>query len=247
MKKLATIIHYSSLDNAFIGDVIKHAAKFSDVYILSYKDFFDESIDVDSIGIFIVDEDSAILTTYIDLQESDDIWFHHNYLRHQGYLKAKEHYDYDAYLFLDGDEVPDSKLMTKWLETYDYETDYKMANYWYYRDTCYRADQIEDSIALITKRTAENIDFYLPQDRNTLSQNFFRYETYNKQPMFHHYSWAKPKKALYDKIRLFVHKDDADYKRMLDIEFSQPFDYTCPFNNYTFKEVEPFINVTFNQ
>lgn len=227
------------MDYPFINDIFKQVKKFSDKFVLiSYDKFFDNTLDKD---LYLLCDEHYVLA-YTSILPAR---FWHNYARFTGYKYSDQ--SYDMYLFLDGDEVPDGDKVKNWLDTIEVG-DYKLANYWYYRDTCYQAQEVEDSAVLLSAKTLKTADFFLDSERDGLSTQWQRYQSYNMEPMIHHYSWAKPKDTLYKKIKTWAHKDDnINWEDMLDEEFSQSFQYKCPFKPYSFTKVKPFIGKTFNE
>jgi hypothetical protein len=221
------------MDNFAIRRIVEEADKFSDVYVVSYATFFDGTADED---LYL---DLGVDHLITELPEGD-LWYMHDYAREKGFKMAKY---YDAYFFIDSDELPEGELVAQWLKTYDGDTDHKFANYWYYREPIYRADEVEDSVVLVSRKTIDRLGFYqtFAKDRDSLSDSYIHWETLDGHVLFHHYSWAKPKESMYKKIQTFAHQNDMDWKVILDQEYAREFNYTCPFNNYTFKQVKTLL------
>lgn len=123
--------------------------------------------------------------------------------------------DIDWFLFLDADEIPDGERFQEWLikNMLDKTHNYKLANYWYFKDPCFQAQTYEDSVLLVHKdQLTEDSVFHdderdgilkvsgLPQKRMVMGMD--------NMPMFHHFSWVRGKKGITVKLRTWAHRDD---------------------------------------
>src|SRR3990167_6384612 len=89
------------------------------------------------------------------LRSIDPAHFWHSLSRAIGFGFLEE--DIENVLFLDADEIPEGPRFIEWLECSDYalHTVLKMANYWYFRKPCFRAEAWEDSIVFAQKRSLD--------------------------------------------------------------------------------------------
>ena len=62
-----------------------------------------------------------------------------------------------------------------------------------------------------------------------------------KKPMIHHYSWVRAKEALLRKATCWGHRDERNWKELIEIEFSRAFSGSDFVHGYSFIEVEPYL------
>lgn len=249
----AAVISYSSYHNPFITECIKQAHKVADkIVVVAYDHFFDGKVDTDLITEF---EDEVMLVI-LPWEAGHESRHYHNVARKTGYnllaLSEKNcEQKFEGVFFIDSDEVLDGDVARKWLdELAEPGEDYKLAHYWYYRDTCFRADHVEEGAVFVSKQTliGDEIDWMGPRERENFSKRWNYMEGYNGQVLGHHYSWAGTKEMILRKISSWGHNlDNFDWKSMVEREYSQDFNYTCPFKPYTFNKVEPPLGFTFNE
>ncbi len=158
------------------------------------------------------------------------------------------HDSIESVLFLDADEVIDGARFAEWLDCSGYEchTALKLANYWYFRESIYRADHFEDSVVL-AQRKALSSDLLLhnherdaiyellpgPKRRMVMGTDGI--------PMVHHFSWVRTQQEMLNKVRRWGHKNDRDWEALVLREFEGPFQGTDFVHGYRFDTVEsPF-------
>jgi hypothetical protein len=151
-------------------------------------------------------------------------------------------------LFLDADEVPEGEKFCQWLEAGDFarHSVLKLSNYWYFREPSFRADQWEDSIILAHKASLKRSSILHVEERNAI-YDFLPNPKQRKVvgsdglPMFHHFSWVRTKEEMIQKIEKWGHRDDRDWKGLVEEEFSAPFKGKDFIHGYNFKEcASPF-------
>jgi len=156
--------------------------------------------------------------------------------------------DIEHVLFLDADEVADGERFQQWLDCSDYmhHRVLKLANYWYFREPCYQAETLEDSIALVQKKTLtadlvlhldERCAFYNclsgPKRRMVVGVDGF--------PLFHHFSWVRTQEEMLKKVKSWGHKKDRNWEELVVAEFSAPFKGVDFVHGYQFRQVStPF-------
>lgn len=169
----------------------------------------------------------------------------HNMSRWVGMQHLRE--DIEFVLFLDADEIIDSRF-NEWLtkEKLLYEFDaFLFLCYWYFREAKYRAKTWEKAGVLVKKNklTADNI--FTAGERlgivSSLLPNAVLVNGLDGTPMVHHYSWVRPKEEMLRKVRSWAHKDDADWQRLIEEEFSHDFRGTdfLPHHNYQYETITP--------
>lgn len=161
-------------------------------------------------------------------------------------------FDSDYILYLDADEIIDGKRFKQWISEKKYikfET-IKLANYWYFREPIYRAkNYIEDSVILVNYAFAY-------KNKEYLFSNLGRHELYelgsvkirnvlsiDNIPMIHHYSWVRSKEDMIKKCNTWGHKNDLDWKKLIEEEFSRPFNGTDFVKKLDYDIVENFFNI----
>lgn len=245
--RIGAVISYSSYHNPFISRVISEAKKVADcVFVASHTHFYDGQLDTELISSF--EGTARLLWPFIPGKQARD---YHNELRLHGYDALRSTGEYDFVFFIDSDEVLDGDKVKLWLtESVESECDYKLAHFWYYRDTCFRADTVEEGAVLVSKQTLERPDFnwYGERERENFSQKWNYMASYKNKVLGHHYSWAGTKEMLTRKVKSWGHSGDGvAWAEMVEQEFAKSFQYKCPFKPYNFTKVEPFIGFTFEK
>lgn len=249
--KTAAVITYSSYHKVFIKRCVEEIKKVTDnVVVVAYDHFFDG-----------VEEPSDLEDTLLELdvhfailpwQGGQPSRHYHNSARAAGYhLLMTQNVEFNSLFFIDADEVVDGVLVKEWLENKaEVGEDYKLAHKWYYRDTCYAADQVEEGAVLVSKETLQSpeTEWFGPRERENYSRKWNYMTGYKHQVLGHHYSWAGTKEMLLRKVQSWGHnQDNVNWEQMVNEEFTHEFQ-GCPFRpNYTFKKVEPFIGFTLNE
>lgn len=162
--------------------------------------------------------------------------------------------DIERVLFLDADEVPEGKRFLAWLKESDYaqHTAFKLANYWYFREPRYRADQWEDSIVLARKRSLDLSILLHDEERNAIYDLLphpkrRRVVGEGCQPMFHHFSWVRTKDEMLRKTEKWGHRNDRDWKSLIEAEFAAPFLGKDFIHGYSYKECPPPFEISMGE
>lgn len=167
------------------------------------------------------------------------------YARQLGFNQVSPKIDY--VLFLDADELVDGSRFRQWLNTKKYKTfnALKPANYWYWRSPKFQALTYESS-ALLAQRTALTQAVFLDHDERNATYGSISGRKQiavlglDKNPMIHHYGWAKPKKQLIKKVQTWSHVKDRNWVKLIEAEFSHPFNGTDFIYKRRYKTVKPF-------
>ena len=227
MTKISTIINYCSNDKRFIDECINSVRDFSYNIVVSVADhFFDgQPENLDLMKQHQEDhEDVNFLLYQWTPGKSSRYWCNYSRL-----IAAQTLYqDCDWILFIDSDEIADTTQFKKFaikLSSNPSINSYKLANYWYFRETYYRAKQIEDSPIIVRSQYAININLNDPgREREQFEfHNTPRQVQIDNKPIFHHYSWVRTKDEMLQKVRSWSHNIDKDWVSLVEEEFSRDF------------------------
>lgn len=149
-------------------------------------------------------------------------------------------------LFLDADEVPEGKKFGEWLKESDQcqYTVLKMSNYWYFREPRFRAQEWEDSI-VFARRGSLDLPILLHEAERNAIYDLLPHPKRRKvvgcdrKPMFHHFSWVRTKEEMLRKTEKWGHREDRDWKSLIETEFSAPFSGRDFIHGYAYAECSP--------
>lgn len=240
--KISTIINYCSNEQRFIDKCINSALEFSTDVIVPVSDhlFNGEAEDMSVIEKTRKNNSSAQFLIYRWIEGRPSRYWH-NYSRLIAAQKIKK--DCDWILFLDADEIIDANLFKKFIPELLLSPDiksYKLANYWYFREPIYRANQIEDSAIIVRSElsTLINLNDYGREREQFEYHNTPRMIMIDDQPLVHHYSWVRTKEEMLKKVCSWGHNTDKNWISLVEEEFSRPFNGKCFVNDYTFEILE---------
>lgn len=258
--RLSTVVNFCSNESRFIQATLEQALLFSQQVIVPVCDhFFDgtpenrkllEKVYAAFPSCLFVEYPFQVPKKV--LKKADPAHFWHSLSRLIGFSLLAE--DVESVLFLDADEVPDGPRFAEWLDCSDYQqhTALKLANYWYFRDSCHQAVQTEDSVVLVQKRALES-DLLLHKDERDALYNLLpgpkrrNVTGVDGRPMFHHYSWVRTEEEMVKKVRAWGHKGDRDWASLVNEEFTSPFKGTDFVHGYTYRSVKPFVDIQFGE
>ena len=266
--KIATVISFCSNDYQYLRPNILKIKKFSSQIIVPYCDHFynGDPEDFSIINKAIKENPEAQFVKFnYDPKATINIWRgwtflfrlfgHHKvygplywccYNNLVGFKKVTK--DHDYVLLLDTDEIIDSTRFLKWLNTNQYQkyNVSRLSNYWYWREPIYQATSYE-AISLLVKRTVlAKTNFMTHAERHGMFQSIPQPKKdkvmgLDNLPMIHHYGWAKPKKNLLKKVQTWGHSKDRNWVKLIEKEFSHPFNNKDFLGHYQYKTVKPFI------
>jgi len=248
--KISTIISYCSNDKDFIDECIEHALPFSqEISVCSSSHFFDGMLENFEEKLrFYKKYEGKINPISFPFDSTKHPGQLHNRMRAWGWKALTKPVDW--ILFLDADEIVDTEKFITWINSVNLEvfTGYRFIGYWYFRDTCWQANSLENVsvLAKASKCSYEFLDNCLGERLGLLdSQSVSNVKDLNNQSMFHHYSWARTKEGMIRKAKSWGHHNDKDWLALIEQEFKRDFNETCIdfVHGYSFKKVEPFINV----
>jgi len=278
--KIATVISYCTHDYKWLRQCVEHVKEFSSQIIVPSSDhlyngvlenaeLIEKSKQENPEATFVEFEWNPSLYVGAGLQQfndpftpvkymidikGDEIWFWDQMARLIGFNEVSE--DIEYVLFLDTDEITDTKRFIEWLDTFPYR-DYsatRFDSYFYFLDMKYRSFQTEEwnGITLL-KRSELQQDVFFKHDSCRL--NFVNFMPGNKHtktegldgnPMFHHYSWVRTREEMLKKVKSWAHHKDRNWTALVEKEFERKFNPktdTCFVHNYKYLEVEPFISL----
>jgi len=260
VEKFCIIINYCSKDKAFIHANIKECLKVTKYVVLSCgnKFFNGEDEDIDHLKELKSEYPSLhVLLFDVDLSQENPLEqrpyaFFHNKARCCGYVKIIEKYpQLEWFLFIDADEIPEGESLLFILERSDFQKNenYTFSNYWYFREPIYQSKRHECSPLLLYR---DNIK--LEKLMNDNERNYFNIYEDEKTvkgimhpffniPVFHHFSWVRSEENMYKKIEGWGHKDDKDWKSMIEEEFSHEFNFIEPIYGNECIQVDNIFNI----
>lgn len=152
----------------------------------------------------------------------------------------------DNVLFLDADEIPDAGRFSEWLGCSDYlgHTVLKLANYWYFRESCYQAEPWEDSIVFAQRRALEPHLLLRQEERDAIYDSLPGPKRrmvvgVDGNPMFHHYSWVRTQEEMLKKVSSWGHRADQEWTDLVKNEFLGPFKGVDFVHHYPCRTVSP--------
>lgn len=255
-QRIATIINYCTNDYKFIKHCINEAKIFSEQIIIPVCDhFIDGSPENRDLlkKTYMENSDNAL---FIEYKYNQKIFNNlkkcapHGFSRLIGYNKIDTNIDY--ILFIDTDEIVDGTKFKQFMERsiFDEYNAILFANYYYFRDTKFRADSLESSITFVKKSAIFNDKmFVLPNDRKGIYNSITGKKIshvlgIDGTPIAHHYSWVRTKEEMLRKVKTFGHSSDRDWASLVEKEFSHEFTGVDFVHNYKYKIVTPYIHLT---
>lgn len=257
---IATIVNFCTNESRFIKSCLEEALLFSKQVVVSVSShFFDGTAEnrslleeiysafpeCDFVEYPFVPE--KIRRSVLKQIGADHFW--HCASRLVGLACVRE--ELEHVLFLDADEVADGKRMQQWLDSSDYKQHgvLKLANYWYFREPCYQAETLEDSVALVQKKLLTP-DLLIHKDERCALYNSLPGPKrrgvlgLDAAPLFHHFSWVRTQEEMLKKVKSWGHKKDRDWEHLVVQEFSSPFKGTDFVHGYKFRSVPPPFSIS---
>ncbi len=250
---IATIVNFTTNEEAFLRHCLEEASLFSDQVIAVVCDHFFDGTPEDQErlnGIYSAHPEAQFIQypwSKENFYSDHPTQFWHNLNRLVGTSLLKE--EVETVLFLDADEIVEGERFAKWLQTFPYReyAAIRLACYWYFREANLRATEVEDTPLLI-RRDQLNYDRLMQKEErkgmlNLASGKTLRFAE-KENPLIHHYSWVRSREGLLKKAKTWGHRLERNWKELIEIEFSNPFSGTDFVHGYTFTEVQPFLRVS---
>jgi hypothetical protein len=181
----------------------------------------------------------------IDWKEGQSPWYWEGLGRYLGTAEVSDSNDY--ILYIDIDEIIDPEKFKLWIESKSFEKydSLKLSTYWYWRDPIYQSHQSEDSVVMLRTTIAKQLKFQ-PGGREIYfnsTSNCIR-NVNDSDPIIHHYSWVRTKEEMLNKVSNWGHAADrANWKSLVEEEFSRPFNGTDFLHKYQYNIVENKFNL----
>jgi len=240
--KLGTVISYCTNDETFIRDCIDVAVQVSDQVIVPVSTHLYDGTPEDLKSIKKLSEEYPTVNfTTFDWSPGHHPRYWHNMSRIIGNHLLDNNIDW--VLFIDSDEIIDSELFTKFINSklFDNNDSYKLGCYWYFREMNIRATTYEDSPVLVRKNLVHidpnNLQIEREQLHEVLNVPKQRMILQDGKPLLHHYSWVRTKEQMIQKVKAWGHNTDKDWVSLIEEEFSRPFNGKCFVNNYEFETI----------
>lgn len=249
---LATIVNFSSNEAPFLKACLDEALHFSDQILIPVCDhFFDGSPENHRLlEMIYAAHPEAQFIQYAWSKEnfyaghSTHFWHNLSRLLATAFLQPEIEY----VLFLDVDEILEGQTFANWLTHFPLSNyaALRLACYWYFREAKFQALQWEDTPLLVRKSALHYDAIMHPHERggtfHLAEGEKLRHVTSEKNlPMVHHYSWVRSKEALLRKVACWGHRDERDWRALIETEFAKEFSGTDFVHGYGFKEVEPLL------
>jgi len=249
---ITTIIQYSTIDYKFLKYCINEVKKFSNQIIITVADhFFDGSPENKGLLEKTYEENQEVEFVPIKYDPSLSLlftryWFAVSMIK--GATKVNK--DAEYVLLIDTDEIIEGTKFIEWLNNFNYK-DYnaiKLAAYWYFRETKFRALNIEWAGLLIKKKflierlilhpwLRFGMYFRIPGEKISNALGI------DDEPMVHHYSWVRNKQDMLKKVTTWGHKSDRNWIPLVNKEFETEFteNSTDFIYGFRYRIVKPFI------
>ena len=247
--KLATIVNFCTNEARFIDRCLAEAQKFSSQIIVPVCDhFFDgQAEDMQLLQEIIARHPEVQFVGFAFETSPRPPWYWPSLARVVGLRHLDT--DIESVLFLDADEIVDGIAMHQWLSQGQYRhcSALSLANYWYFRESHFQADVLEDSAILIQRSEISEEAIMDPMERISIyeqaqgpKQRFCK--GHQGQVMVHHYSWVRSKAEMLRKVQAWSHREDRDWIALVEAEFEQDFSGTDFVHGYHFKTVPAFFS-----
>lgn len=245
--KLATLINFCTNELSFLRCSVENALQVSEQVIISVCErFFDGTAENAELLRHACMSNPECEFLLFAFDPERNFYAHHGvrYWHNWGRLLGYSHLlpGIEAVLFLDADEILDVEAFrnSSWQE-FDA---IRLANYWYFRKATLRATTWEDSPLLAKRNKLSAGKIMNPEERaGTYSQIEGEKQRYlvSKEgiPIVHHYSWVRSKEAMLQKVRSWGHREERNWEKLVENEFSRPFNGRDFVHGYEFETVAP--------
>ena len=225
-----TVINYCTIDDKFIRENIRQSLSFSkDIFIISGSHFFDGTPEdeekIESLKEFCRQFPNVHLIRF-KWESGFHPRYWHNYARWIGIQQCSTEY----IMLLDSDEIFEGDTAIKSFSDRDFYNMYDcyaFNSYWYFRETKFRAKEYSITNALMRKSILTKDMVFSEHERGAIGMSG-RYKCmhnvkYNGKPFLYHFSWVRTKDEMLQKTSSWGHKDDKNWRELVEEEFSRPF------------------------
>lgn len=260
---IGSVVNFCSNERRFLKACLDQASLFSKQIVVPVCDHFFDGVPENRALLDEVYEAfphiQFIEYPFIPARIPKKVWkwvtpssFWHSLSRLIGFHFLKE--EIETVLFLDADEIADGKRFSEWLDCSDYQLHMalKLANYWYFREPCYRSVKWEDSVVMAQKKALKGELILRKEERDAIYDSLPGPKRrhvigVNGEPMFHHYSWVRTEEEMMKKVGSWGHKHDRDWPDLVRKEFSKPFQGTDFIHGYQYQTVDSLFEITLQE
>ena len=252
---ISSILSYCTIDFKFLEINLKQLSKFSDEIIVPICSHLFNGHSENQI---LLKKTIEIIKNYPKCKyiifdwegKKENISYYHTLSRKIGTELSKNEWLF----FVDADEIVSDEFKNWFLSVCDTDYTFWMTSYWYFREPIYRAKNLE-SCALLIKREECIWDCNLLQERQQLFSKVKKFICgdvhlildKNKNPLLHHFSWVRTKEEMIKKVKNWGHHNDRNWVKLIEQEFSHPFNGTDFINNYQYSIVKNIFNLPLNE
>lgn len=247
---IEAIILYSTNDNRFIYKCLDNLIKCKiKCHVIMYTHMWNGTTEDEALRREIRDRYATEDQVELHLLEwfpGQTAWYWEGLGRHLGTRHVDQQTEY--LLYIDADEIVEPEGFLKWIKTKEFlkYDAIKIANYWYWREPVYRSTTLEDSVVLVRREIACDLDF-VPGGRD----NYFSAGGHStlrfagkEYPFIHHYSWVRTRKEMLKKVQNWGHNSDrTDWELKVNKEFENPFNGKDFLHNYEYETVQNIFNL----
>jgi hypothetical protein len=245
--KVSVVINFCTIDKDYIKHTAEQSLVFSSDVIISYCDKFFNGDDEDFATINqLKQEIKGVKWVEFKFEEQ---WLKNSHDAHnRGREIGLEHCatNSDYIFFIDADEVPEGKAFKNWLETYPYYrfNSFRFQCYWYFMSPEYQATTFEEAGVLVRKSVLSKKIFYQYDERRSMITRTplpvkSNVPGLNGMPMVHHYSWARTRQGMLNKVGSWGHRHDRDWAALVNDLFDNGFKGSDFVHRYQYKTVKP--------
>lgn len=244
---IACIVNFCTHDIRFLRTCVQQATEFANQILVACSDhFFDgmpENQDLlDKAQKENPEAEFVLLPFHKDVSSDPQYWV--TLSRWNALARVRQKTDY--ILFLDADEIVEGKRMRSFLKTFPL-SEYniiKLANYYYFRESKFRAKSLEDSATLVKKNLLSKEIVVDYQDRNKAWEVLAEPKQrmvfgFDGLPLIHHFSWVRTKEEMLRKVQSWGHAGERNWQELVESEFSRPFSGSDFIHGYHYEEIEP--------
>lgn len=252
------VIPYCSLDEMFIKENIKQCQKFANNIFISVSSHLytgepEDKDSIDRLKSFCSNFNNIDILEYRWNNNASFEFYWNCYSRWIGIEKCKT----DYIMQLDSDEIIDGNLFFySYAKNEDYFwtnfKSYALSMYWYFRDFTYRSKKLEEAHIIVSRDVLNKNNVFTKYDRggHAVIDNITSLfgVKYGDESYVHHFSWVRSKNDLIKKVSGWGHKNERNWKELIEYEFSKPFLGKDCVHGYEFDLVNPpFQFQTLNQ
>ncbi len=229
-----TVISYCTIDDMFIRENIRQCLYFSkEIFIVASSHLFDGTPEDDA-KIQSLKEFCRQFPNVHLIRFKWESGYHprhwHNYARWIGIQQC----DTEYIMFMDADEIIEgenfSRAISSDIDFFNRYDSYAFNCYWYFREPRFRAKSLEQAHRLIRRSALTKDLVFSEHERGGVGMSgkyncLFNVQV-GKRPIVHHFSWVRTKEQMLQKTSSWAHKDDKNWKELIEEEFSRPFNGT---------------------